>query len=338
MARRVLYILILMSYISADLPAQQNKLTRKEYIAKYQDIAIKEMARTGIPASIKIAQGILESNNGNSRLATKANNHFGIKCHDWDGRKIRHDDDASRECFRKYSSVEESYHDHSDFLTSKSRYAKLFELASTDYRQWAIGLRKAGYATSPTYADALIKIIEENKLYLLDQGVEISDKKDYTEQKPKRVLVDKQRSSREVFENNRVKYIIAKSSDTYSSLTEELEMLPWQLAKYNELPQNFNLTEGQIIYIQPKRVNSDPRSTVHVVAEGETMYLISQKYAIRLDKLYSRNLMKPGTEPETGIKLLLRGKANTTMKKSQVGSKKEEAAEENEFKFEFDLE
>ena len=145
------------------------RMSREEYIEMYSDIAMKEMLRSGVPASITLAQGMLESDNGNSSLAKKSNNHFGIKCHnDWTGKKVHHDDDSRHECFRKYKTVYDSYVDHSDFLMNTSRYAFLFDLDVKDYRGWAKGLKKAGYATSRTYADMLIRIIEENDLHRYD--------------------------------------------------------------------------------------------------------------------------------------------------------------------------
>ena len=149
--------------------AGSKRMTRAEYIATYKDDAIEEMQRTGIPASITLAQGILESGDGNSALARYAKNHFGIKCHsDWKGPTFTMDDDAKDECFRKYRKVIESYKDHSAFLTGRNRYAFLFELKITDYKGWAKGLKKAGYATNPKYPDLLIGIIEKNELYKFD--------------------------------------------------------------------------------------------------------------------------------------------------------------------------
>ena len=312
-------------------------MTREEYISKYKDLAVREMARTGIPASITMAQGILESGSGNSRLAVKANNHFGIKCHDWNGKRIRHDDDARKECFRKYKSVEESYQDHSDFLTSKPRYAPLFLLDPTDYKQWAKGLKKAGYATSSQYAESLIRIIEENSLYLLDQGVELSDHVIHYAGNIKQNVTDGDNKQRQIFENNRVKYIKVKEGDSFTSLTAELDLLPWELAKYNETSGNHSLSEGQILYIQPKRTNAEAGMKTHKVKSGETMYSISQKYGVRLDKLCSRNQMEEDTQPATGTELLLRGA--TKRKKLPIHEMaKEEIENEGEMRFEFDIE
>lgn len=147
----------------------QSRMTREEYILMYKDIAIEQMHRTGIPASITLAQACLESDNGNSPLATEANNHFGIKCHGWTRDSIHIDDDELQECFRKYDDAAESFQDHSDFLKYRKRYAKLFTLGPYDYVGWAKGLKAAGYATLPTYAEKLIKIIEENYLFLFDR-------------------------------------------------------------------------------------------------------------------------------------------------------------------------
>ena len=156
--RRISWIVCGLVLHSVVVGQGSTKMTRETYISTFSDLAMKEMARVGIPASITLAQGCLESNNGNSTLAVKGNNHFGIKCHEWNGKKIRHHDDARNECFRAYASAYESYKDHSQFLTTKSRYAELFELNPHDYRGWAKGLKKAGYATANNYATLLIRI------------------------------------------------------------------------------------------------------------------------------------------------------------------------------------
>lgn len=168
--RKYIWVLaFFMVQCGVQRPATQVNIPRESYINTYADLAMREMLRTGIPASITLAQGCLESNNGNSRLAVSANNHFGIKCHDWKGKKIYHNDDRWQECFRSYPSVYDSYVDHSQFLATKTRYASLFELRPDDYRGWANGLKKAGYATAPHYARQLIQIIEDNQLYRYDQ-------------------------------------------------------------------------------------------------------------------------------------------------------------------------
>ena len=233
-----LLILILLSL--NNLLVAQNP--REKYIQDYQKLAINQMEKYGIPASIILAQGILESGSGTSRLAVKANNHFGIKCHStWSGARIYHDDDARGECFRKYRTPDKSYQDHSEFLRGARRYAFLFDLDPTDYKGWAHGLRKAGYATDPQYPQKLIKIIEENKLFLLDRGVDIKVQSptvgmaDLVDPDNFTIDIFKQRK---VYMRNRIKYIEVAEGDTYQSLTRELELMPWQLAKYNDIEQN----------------------------------------------------------------------------------------------------
>ena len=333
--QRLAYGFILPLLVSFNVSAQvSKKMTREEYIKKYEDYAVKEMERTGIPASITLAQGILESGNGNSRLAVKANNHFGIKCHDWNGRNIRHDDDSKNECFRRYRSSYESYRDHSDFLLSKSRYAFLFELDPKDYKQWAIGLKKAGYATSPTYAEALIKIIEENQLYLLDTGVKVPRPNDYLAKG--NVPVSK-KGTHEIFENNRIKYIIVKDNDSFGSLTAELDLLPWQLPEYNELTDDSQLAAGQVLYIQPKRNKAEAGKKIHIVKKGETMHGISQQYGIKLARLYSRNQMTEGSEPVPGQEISLRGRIKKDKNKADFLLMDEDDKEDG-FIIEFDPE
>ncbi len=289
-------------------------LDRKEYINTFKDLAIKEMYRDKIPASITLAQAMLESDNGNSTLARKANNHFGIKCHNgWKGGKIYHDDDKRNECFRKYNSVYDSYKDHSDFIVRGSRYAFLFELNPTDYKSWAKGLQRAGYATNRTYATLLIKIIEDNQLYVFDQGGSLSNNipDDFVADSQEIVLTDVDNftiytEKHRVYNKNRIDYIIVKKGDTFKSITEELGMLPWELYKYNETEEDSKLKEGQILYIQPKRNKAEHGFNFHEVKEGETMYSISQMYGIKIKKLYEKNLMDEGTEPGVGQKLWLR--------------------------------
>ena len=290
----------------------QSKISRQEYISKYADIAIRQMKQYGVPASIILAQGMLESDNGNSTLATKANNHFGIKCHkDWTGHTMYHDDDRRDECFRKYKNSEGSYMDHSLFLRGGRRYASLFDLEPTDYKGWAHGLKKAGYATNPKYAEMLIKIIEENELYRFDKGITVAVE---SPRKGTGQLVDVDGftidiyKTRPVYTRNRIKYIIVKEGDTFESLTTELSLMPWQLYKYNDLTRDSSLRAGQEIYIQPKRWRAERNHSVHTVDTGETMYSISQMYGVKLKSLYRKNRMKVGEEPEVGQTINLRKK------------------------------
>ncbi|MGD9976766.1 MAG: glucosaminidase domain-containing protein [Bacteroidales bacterium] len=284
----------------------QSKITRQEYISTYSGTAIKQMKSYGVPASIILAQGMLESDNGNSTLAVEANNHFGIKCHkDWNGPTIYHDDDRKHECFRKYRNAESSFMDHSLFLRGSQRYATLFGLEPTDYKGWAYGLKAAGYATNPKYPEMLIKIIEDNKLYVFDKGVDVpveslqkgNDIDGYT--------IDIYKT-RPVYRRNGIKYVVVRDGDTFESLTKELNLMPWQLYRYNDLNRGDKLTAGEELYIQPKRNRANRGNIVHTVENGETMHSISQKYGIKLKKLYRKNNMKFGDEPEAGQTLNLR--------------------------------
>jgi LysM repeat protein len=302
---RFLFVMVLLagSQLAFAQPAEY-KMTRDEYVEKYKDDAIKEMLVHGVPASITLAQGMLESGNGNSALAVYANNHFGIKCHEnWTGMTYTADDDELNECFRKYNSVLESYADHSEFLRSRDRYAFLFELQITDYRGWAKGLANAGYATDPNYASKLIEIIEMYKLYRFDRMVIMPEKP--TTVDPHQPPITKPNSA-VVLTNNDVKYVLARPGDTYFKLAKELDMGLWQLYKYNETGKNGVLKTGDIVYLQPKRRKASVE--YHTVMKGETMYLISQKYGIRLKHLYKKNRMNPGEEPKPGDILYLRKK------------------------------
>ena len=294
------------------------------YTEKYRDLAISEMKRTGIPASITLAQGMIESNYGNSTLALKANNHFGIKCHsDWTGPTIRHHDDRRNECFRKYSRPEDSFYDHSDFLTSGSRYSFLFDIPVTDYKAWARGLKRAGYATNPDYANMLIRKIEENSLYIYDRGSYASihkagQSREDVEEQMNTYYEEKAVESSpagnngtppettRILEKNRIKYIIAEEGETREVLEEKFHLLRWELSKYNELGDDFTPVPGQILYLQPKRDRAEPGKETHTVNFGDTMYSISQQYGIKLKKLYEMNLMDEGEEPVEGEKIWLR--------------------------------
>ncbi len=301
----------------------RGSMTRGEYIDTYKEMAISEMLRSGVPASITLAQGMLESDNGNSTLATKANNHFGIKCHsDWTGPKVYHDDDKRKECFRKYKSANESFLDHSDFLMSGSRYSFLFELDMTDYKAWAKGLKKAGYATSNTYADKLIQIIEDNELHKYDlqgsaeyKSVKGRNKRDHESNEVS--------PGRDVLIRNRVKFVVVKPEDTFRSLQEEFDLLPFEIYKYNDMARDEELSTGQEIYLQPKRSKAEVGNSWHTVREGETMQQISQMYAVKTEKLYKLNLMMPGQEIKAGDKISLRKRVSGSKPKPGLKSKQE---------------
>ncbi len=265
-------------------------LTRKQYITKYSALAVKQMRQYKIPASITLAQGILESNNGNSKLAVKANNHFGIKCHGWEGKKIFEDDDKKNECFRKYKSPLESFKDHSLFLNKYSRYAFLFDYKITDYKSWARGLKKAGYATNKKYPELLIKIIEDNKLNIFDD---------------KDVEIEFISEIRNIYMHpNRIKYVKSENQDTYMTIAKDLNIKLWQLQKYNDSKETNILAEGTIVFIQPKRKKGKVK--IHTYNKNESLISISQFYGVKLKSLKKRNdlILKKGLN--NGDKLRLR--------------------------------
>jgi hypothetical protein len=249
--------------------AQAQKTTRAEYLLRYKDIAVAHMEKYGIPASIKMAQGMLESDNGNSRLATNGHNHFGIKCKsDWTGGTIHHDDDAKNECFRRYSSAEESWVDHSEFLDKGARYQFLFDLDSADYKAWARGLKEAGYATNPRYPEMLIKIIEDNELYLLDRGAEIPigdiiahDPGETTAAATASGQVDVDNyviamyfhNGYGIYSDGGEPFIMAHEGDTLESIGRSFDIKPRRLARLNHIKRRdilSPLTPGQQIKIQ----------------------------------------------------------------------------------------
>lgn len=349
-------------------------ITRGQYINTYKDIAIRQMNAYGIPASIILAQACLESGNGNSRLAVKGNNHFGIKCHNtWKGKRIYHNDDSRGECFRRYSNAEDSFKDHSEFLKNSRRYQSLFDLKKTDYKAWAHGLKAAGYATNPKYAQMLIDIIEKNELHKYDtpwayQEVKYSDKQ--AEKARKKALrqerkAERQRKKeekraaraalkagaiaavpvaagaaagtagsaagkiagvipegaggpaplqssnlyrysmdRQIYQENGTPYIITTDGDTYAAIAKEYNLFLGELLSFNDLEHEPLPQSGTMVYIGRKKKSCAERT--YTVADGETMYIISQKKGIRLKSLYDLNQMKYGTEPESGKIINLR--------------------------------
>lgn len=311
----------------------QPKMTVPAYIHKYKDIAVEEMQKYKIPASITLAQGILESANGNSELARKANNHFGIKCKtEWMGGKYYYDDDAENECFRVYPTDIDSYHDHSIFLCTRDYYKSLFQLDIMDYKSWAHGLKQAGYATEPRYAEMLIKIIEENKLYRLDSFALVFIKDSVAVNNintpPKEVVrqtdslkkvkkineiknntgdfpdISISQKTREVLLNNGVKYVVAGKKDTYNSIAEYFGLATFDLLRYNDIKVSKPLCPGEKVYIEPKKKSASVE--FHIFSVGESMHSISQLYAVQLKELYKKNRMKTGTEPNKGQKIWLK--------------------------------
>lgn len=335
------FILLL---LFAPLALMAQKISVEDYIDTYKDIAMEEMRKHKIPASITLAQGIIESGAGNSALAREAKNHFGIKCHKgWEGKTYTMDDDAKDECFRKYKKAEDSYRDHSEFLTSRPRYADLFKLDIMDYEGWAKGLKAAGYATSPTYATALINRIKMNKLYLYDQlamglitekqfkklmnGEETPTEQPTKKEDPKPVqvvstelelayspkdrsvfeLVDMTEDKRFIYENNHVRFVFAKEGETPESIAKEFGIKLKKLCKYNLItrPEEALFHSGDIIYLDQLR-KRNWKAKKHFVEEGETVRDIALRYAVRPEKILKRNDLQEGAVLEVGQKIKLR--------------------------------
>ena len=277
----------------------------QQYVDQYKDIAIEQMKRYHIPASITLAQGLLESGAGRSELTRNSNNHFGIKCNNgWTGRRTYHDDDARNDCFRVYDNAYESYEDHSKFLTGNQRYRSLFSLKTTDYRGWAKGLKAAGYATNPIYAEKLIEIIQLYKLYQYDNA------KGYDHFMAQLTKVPEADGAAlhviKIFNKNY--YLIARRGDTFKSIGKEVGISYRKIAKYNERYRKDQLQEGEVIWLKQKqrKAPKDYKGRLHYVRAGESMYSISQMYGIRLKNLYKMNHLAPDYQLRVGDALRLR--------------------------------
>ncbi|MDP4203261.1 MAG: glucosaminidase domain-containing protein [Bacteroidota bacterium] len=324
--KKILNTLTVLFLVSLCLTAQKRQPDYEAYIKKYQTIAITEQKKYGIPASITLAQGLLESRAGKSPLATEANNHFGIKCSDWRGDTFFQDDDQKNECFRKYSNPKESYEDHSSFLAKRSRYAPLFSLKSDDYKGWANGLQSTGYATSKTYASSLINLIELYQLNMLDS--ENSKLLASNKKKKKAVIEEKtiaealaESSSvvssdfgvieepfdHKVYKNNGVKYVLAKPGDTYKSIAREVN-LPEKVLRYkNEVTDDYALSVNEVVYLGTKKSKAAKNvPATHRVEAGESMHSISQTYGIKVKKLYQLNDITYGSPAVFGKVLNLK--------------------------------
>jgi hypothetical protein len=304
--------------------AAGQKISRAEYLERYKNIAIADMEKYGIPASIKMAQGMLESDNGNSRLAREGNNHFGIKCQSsWTGEKLYHDDDATGECFRGYTNAAESWRDHSEFLDRGQRYQFLFDLDPLDYKAWAYGLKQAGYATNPRYPELLIKIIEENELYLLDRGEQISigeiiarEEADKTSHEVvphtgEQVDVDNfviamyNHNGYEIYANNGSQFVVAREGDNLAEIAWLLGISEKRLRRFNDLDSDQNIGEGNMVYIQAKKSHTGSGLAEHTVQKGETLHSISQLYGIKMRPLARRNHLPVNAELSEGQQIKL---------------------------------
>lgn len=316
--------------------AEDSYVEGLDYLAEYKQLAMDEMRRSGVPASIKLAQAMLESNYGKSRLATLGRNHFGIKCKsEWIGDTIRVNDDAPQECFRKYSSVYASYIDHSNFLKyhRTGRYSHLFTIDRTDYKAWAHGLKKAGYATNPRYASLVISLIERYHLYNIDKEVLGQVVTIYTPTKPKdtpNVSAPPDSAAPTTTESATKKVTIITPFELKESyingvrvVTSNQTLLPTYVAnkynitlhkiyQYNEISMGETFAPNTPVFLAKKKKKSEGKKSVHKVQSNETMYQIAQQYGIRLKNLYKCNKMKAGTQPRKGEKIYLKGKAKNT--------------------------
>lgn len=355
--KKCLNYLLSFSLIIVSFAANAERITVNEYVDHYRDIAISEMYRSGIPASIKLGQGILESDCGNSVLSNSSNNHFGIKCKkEWGGSTYYHkDDDLDKKgkliesCFRAYYSSYESYIDHSEFLSNRDRYSVLFSFHHTDYKQWAYGLKAAGYATAKGYAEKLISIIERYDLakydyyanpyevkpvtlvHTFEEGeelmvfgadevelkeVEMATVEEMKPENTKEPVVAEVEETTVLFPEQAKEYFqindIVAVSSTGKSLHEVAKMVDVKLSKllkYNELKNANDLVENQYLFLTKKQKSFNGKTVAHTVKEGETMYILAQRYGIRLRSLRKINRLKKGQEPLVGEIIFLSGKA-----------------------------
>ena len=317
-----------------------------EYINQYKELAIAEMQRTGVPASIKLAQGIHETSAGTSDLVKKSNNHFGLKCKaEWTGMTVKHTDDAPNECFRKYDNPIDSYKDQSNYLKGTPRYASLFDIDPTDYKAWAWGLKKAGYATNPKYSQVLIKLIEDYDLQdytmialgKLKRGQETLAKNEIKNEEknseiiipvekpvvmppePEVVVYSKKETKKEAivetkpmypdgeFKINETKVIYAKKGTSYLSIAEKYAIPLARIFEFNDMKVQESVDKDQLIYIMRKRKVG--LNEQHIVKPGETLSDIAQGEALRIESLLEYNFLQPNMQPAVGSVLYLRSKA-----------------------------
>ena len=286
--------------------AQKTQENYVKYIKKYKKIAVEHRKKYGIPASITIAQGLLESQAGQSRLATEGNNHFGIKCGSgWNGKTIRHDDDRRQECFRKYKNAEQSYEDHARFLKRK-RYEPLFKHKVTDYKSWARTLRKCGYATDPKYPDKLIDLIERYELYRYDKGkVDDEPEEEFNVDKELQLL-EGSVVAHAVHQRGNLFFVRTRQGDTYKSIAEEFDIKEKKLKSFNDIKDDESLKAGSVVYLQEKNKKYDGDEESYTVKDGETLYSISQELGIRLKELCKMNKLKEHSEIKKGATLRIR--------------------------------
>lgn len=339
-------------FFTGQILAQNKLKPYEEYIDRYAGIALDKQKRHGIPASITLAQGLLESGAGKSEMAVTSNNHFGIKCHNnWKGETVTYFDDGVNSCFRKYKRVDDSYEDHSLFLTSGARYRNLFQLDINDYKGWANGLQKAGYATDRAYADKLIRIIETYKLDEITRKgsykrVSVEEEKPAKAKKTRAKRTYKLKDAKERIDTTSASplitedlikkardyhgmdiysctsinalsthviqyigttpYVVSAFGDSYTSIAEEFGVSKRSIIKNNDFDQDHILTPGEIVYLDRKTTWWEGENPTHIVKSGDTMFSISQKYALQLKALYKLNEMKPTDTIKPGQRIKLR--------------------------------
>ena len=333
---------ILFSFIASVLVVNGQKLSQEEYILKYKDLAISEMYRSGVPASITLAQGILETESGNSSLVLRSNNHFGIKCKsNWNGPSVSHDDDERDECFRAYGSAEESYRDHSDFLKNSPRYAFLFNYESTNYKDWAYGLKQAGYATNPRYPEMLIKFIETNNLQKFDTAdlflvKNVDPEPSYeifnTIVQENSLLNIKQASAYPAFSTHIVngsKALFApKGISLLAIATKQKIHLP-KLLELNDLRKDGILEKDQFIFLEKKA--SEGEIDFYIAEAGETFYDVAQKNGVLLESILLFNKLGENDRLQTGKKLYLKQPSTAAVIQASSSTEKSKSiAEEKE--------
>lgn len=315
-------------------------ITPEEYVAKYKDIAIREMKRMGVPAAITLAQGILETESGNSTLVKKSNNHFGIKCKtSWTANGVSHDDDAPGECFRVYKTAEDSYRDHSNFLRGSDRYGFLFKLDPADYKGWAYGLKSAGYATNPKYPLILIKHIEQYNLqqYSLAAIDEVPkfNSDQFTDDKEEKVVIDEERNTsstaivepnieettldtkHDIIFINGSKCLQAKKGTSLLVIATKNNINLNKLLEYNDLGEDGLLSKDQIVFLQHKRSVGD--KDFYISQPGETLYDAAQKNGVQFKSILSYNNLAEDAKINSGTKLFL--KPVSTTKSTVVATK-----------------
>ncbi|MDD4969285.1 MAG: glucosaminidase domain-containing protein [Paludibacter sp.] len=304
---------IILLFISLLAFSQSRKQSYLDYIDQYHQLAEKQQREHGIPASIVLAQGLLESGAGMSQFAKESNNHFGIKCNDWTGDKIYHDDDQKGECFRKYSQVIDSYEDHAVFLKTRPRYSFLFDLNPTDYEAWAHGLKKAGYATDPTYAFKLISLIEVYDLHRFDLGESAATNNSTVDNNTisasdKRASIGKVKTfvNHLVVKVNGVKFVTSLPGDSYAGIADEFRITEDRIRNYNEVNSTVELKNGSRVFLAAKKKKAPKNCETHAVQVGESLHSISQDYGIRIKSIYKMNKIPFSEGVQLGQVLKLR--------------------------------